>query len=251
LKAIDMKIGIIGAGNIGATLARKLVTAGHAVKLAGSKGPDGIREKAAEVGAVPVAARDAATDVDVIVLSIPFAKTPDVASLFTDVPADVVVIDTSNYYPMRDGNIDEVDGGKPESVWSSEQLGRPVVKAFNAVLAQTLAEGGKAAGTAHRIAIPVAGDDAHAKAIARDLVNQAGFDALDAGDLATSWRQQPGTPAYCTELTLADLPDALSAANKARAPHDRDALIKGFMEAKTPPSHEEIVARNREVTAAR
>lgn len=247
-KEIDMNIGIIGAGNIGTTLARKLTAAGHAVKLAGSKGPDDIREKAMKVGALPVAAHEAARDVEAIVLSIPFAKIPDVVNIFADVPADVVVIDTSNYYPMRDGNIAEVDDGKPESVWSSEQLGRPVVKTFNAVLAQTLAEGG---GTAERIAIPVAGDDAHAKAIARELVNETGFDALDAGDLASSWRQQPGTPAYCTELTLPDLQHALSTAEKARAPGARDALIKGFMEATTPLRHEQIVARNREVTALR
>ncbi len=246
-----MKIGIIGAGNIGGTVARKLAAAGHAVKLAGAKGPDDIRDKAAEIGAVPVTAQDAVKDVDVIVLSVPYAQIPNVASVFADVPADVVVIDTSNYYPFRDGNIAEVDGGKPESVWSSEQLRRSVVKAFNAVLAQTLAEGGTEAGTTNRIAIPVAGDDAHAKAIARDLVSQTGFDALDAGDLAHSWRQQPGTPAYCTELTLDDLQDALSAADEARAPGNRDALIKSFMEAKTPLSHEQIVARNREVTAPR
>jgi 8-hydroxy-5-deazaflavin:NADPH oxidoreductase len=221
------------------------------VKLADSKRPDHVREKTARVGAVPVAAKDAAKDVEAIILSIPFGKIPEVASVFADVPADVVVIDTSNYYPMRDGNIAEVDDGKPESVWSSEQLGRPVVKAFNAALAKTLAEGGTAAGTTGRIAIPVAGDDAHAKAIARELVNETGFDALDAGNLANSWRQQPGTPAYCTELTLSDLRDALSSADKGRAPVDRDALIKRFMEAKSPLSHEQIVARNREGTAPR
>ena len=246
-----MKIGIIGAGNIGATIARKLAASGHTVKLAGSKGPDDIRDKAAEVGAVPVAAQEAVKDVEAIILSIPFAQIPHVASVFTDVPADVVVIDTSNYYPFRDENIADVDGGKPESVWSSEQLGRPVVKAFNTILAETLANGGTAEGTANRIAIPVAGDDEHAKAIARELVNETGFDTLDAGDLANSWRQQPGTPAYCTELTLPELPDALSSADKARALKDRDALIKSFMEEKSPLSHEQIVTRNREVTAPR
>ncbi len=245
-----MKIGIIGAGNIGATLARKFVAAGHTVKLAGSKGPEAVRDKAAEVGAVPVVAKDAVKDVAVIILSIPFAKIPDVAGVFVDVPADTVVTDTSNYYPMRDGNIADVDGGKPESVWVSEHLGRPVIKAFNAVLAETLANGGTPSGTAHRIAIPVAADDAHAMAVARGLVDETGFDALDAGDLAHSWHQQPGAPAYCTELTLPELQVALSAADKARAPVDRDALIKGFMEAKAPLSHDQIVARNREVTAA-
>lgn len=246
-----MKIGIIGAGNIGATIARKLAAAGHSVKLAGAEGPDEIREKAAKIGAVPVTAQDAVKDVEAIVLSIPFAEIPNVASAFTDVPANVVVIDTSNYYPFRDGNIAEVDGGKPESIWSSEQLGRPVIKAFNALLAETLANGGTAEGAANRIAMPIAGDDANAKAIARELVNQTGFDTLDAGDLANSWRQQPGTPAYCTELTLDELRDALSSADKARAPLDRDALIKSFMEEKSPLRHEQIVARNREVTTPR
>lgn len=246
-----MKIGIIGAGNIGATIARKLAAAGHSVKLAGAKGPDHIRDKAVEVGATAVTAEDAVKDVEAVILSIPFAQIPNVASVFTAVPANVVVIDTGNYYPFRDENIAEVDDGKPESVWSSEQLGRPVIKAFNAVLAETLANGGTAEGTANRIAIPVAGDDAQAKAIAFGFVNEAGFDALDAGDLTNSWRQQPGTPAYCTELSLPQLRDALSSADKARAPVDRDALIKSFMEEKSPLSHQQIVARNRAVTAPR
>ncbi len=246
-----MKIGIIGAGNIGGTIARKLSAAGHSIRLAGAKGPDHIRDKANEIGAIAVSAEDAVKEVDAIILSIPFAEIPKVAGIFAGVPADVIVIDTGNYYPFRDGNIAEVDNGKPESVWSSEQLGRPVIKAFNALLAETLANGGKAEGTAGRIAIPVAGDDANAKAIVRDLVNETGFDALDAGDLAGSWRQHPGTPAYCTELTLAELEDALAAADKARAPIDRDALIKSFMEETSPLSHEQIVARNRSVTAPR
>lgn len=158
-----MKIGIIGAGNIGATLARKLAAERHLVIMAGSKGPDTISEQAERIGAVPVTARDAAKGVDVIVLSFPFAKIPDVSELFPDVPADVIVVDTSNYYRQRDGQIAEVDEGKPESVWVSEQLGRPVIKAFNAVLAHTLADKGKPKGTAERIAIPVAGDDRRSK----------------------------------------------------------------------------------------
>jgi predicted dinucleotide-binding enzyme len=246
-----MKIGIIGAGNIGGAIAQKLAAAGHSIKLAGSKSPDDIRGKAADIGAVAVTAQDAAKDVDVIILSIPFAQIPKVASLFTDVPADVVVIDTGNYYPFRDETIGDIDDGKPESVWSSEQLGRPVVKAFNALLAETLANGGTPEGTNGRIAIPVAGDNVKAKAVARDLVNETGFDTLDAGDLANSWRQQPGTPAYCTELTLPDLVDALSVADRARAPVDRDALISSFMAETVPLSHDQIVARNRAVTAPR
>ncbi|MBB4731480.1 NADPH-dependent F420 reductase [Xanthomonas arboricola] len=246
-----MNIGIIGAGNIGGTLARKFVAAGHVVKLAGSKGPDSIRELAETIGAEPVAAEEAVKDVEVIVLSIPFARIPEVADLFSTVPAQVVVIDTSNYYPQLGTRIPEVDGGKLESVWSSEQLGRPIIKAFNAVLARTLAERGKPAGTQSRIAIPVAGDSPAGKAIAQQLLDAAGFDSVDAGNLADSWRQQPGTPAYCTELPTAELASALKAAVKGDAPGHRDALMAEFFGAGAPPSHETIVARNRAVTAPR
>lgn len=244
-----MKIGIIGAGNIGGTVARKLAAAGHDVKLAGSRGPEAVRALAEKIGATPVSSQDATRDVEVIVLSIPFARIPDVARLFADVPPGTVVIDTSNYYPMRDGQIAEVDAGKPESVWTSEQLGRPVVKAFNAVLAHTLAENGRPAGSPGRIAIPVAGGDALASKTAQHLVDIAGFDAVDAGGLDSSWRQQPGTPAYCTELPAAELTQALDAANKERAPANRDRLIEEFMGADKPPGHEYIVSRNLAVTS--
>ena len=119
-----MKIGIVGAGNIGATLARKLAAEGHEVKLANSKGPDTIRDLARDAGAIAVPKEEAVRGVSVIVLSIPFARYRDLAGLFNDVPADVVVIDTSNYYPFCDGAIADVDGGKPESVWVSERIGR-------------------------------------------------------------------------------------------------------------------------------
>ena len=147
--------------------------------------------------------------VAVIVLAIPFGSYRDLAGLFSDAPADLVVIDTSNYYPLRDGAIADVDGGKPESVWVSEQTGRSVVKAWNAVLAVTLAERGQPNGASGRIAIPVAGDDQKAKATTIKLIEATGFDALDSGSLSDSWRQQPGTPAYCTELTASELKSAL------------------------------------------
>jgi predicted dinucleotide-binding enzyme len=244
-----MKIGIIGAGNIGATLARKLAASGHEVKLANSKEPETIRNLAHDVGATAVSKEEAVQDVETVVLSIPFAKYPDLAKLFDDVPANVVVIDTSNYYPFRDGTIAEIDGGKPESVWVSEQIGRPVVKAWNAVLAVTLAEKGRPSGASGRIAIPVAGDDAKAKATAMKLVEATGFDALDSGNLGDSWRQQPGTPAYCTELTANELKSALRAADRSRAPKNRDDLIKEFMASDGKLTHDEIVARNRAGTA--
>lgn len=244
-----MKIGIIGAGNIGATVAQKLAAVGHDVKLANSRGPETIRELAHDIGAAAVSKEQAVEDVDVIVLSIPFAKYAGLADLLNDVPTKVVVIDTSNYYPFRDGAISEVDDGKPESVWVSEQIGRPVIKAWNAVLFQTFAEKGRPESTPGRIAIPVAGDDAQAKEIAMQLVVATGFDALDAGTLDESWRQQPGTPAYCTELPADELKFALVTAGKEHAPANREALINEFMAGYGKLTHDDMVMRNRAVTA--
>ncbi|WP_339544211.1 NADPH-dependent F420 reductase [Pseudomonas sp. RA_35y_Pfl2_P32] len=246
---IEMKIGIIGAGNIGATLARKLAACGHEVKLANSKSPHTLQNLANEIGVSAVTKEDAVSNVDAVILSIPFAKYPDLRQTLSNVPEKVVVIDTSNYYPGRDGAIKEVDDGKPESVWVSEQIGRPVVKAWNAVLAATLAEHGQPADSSSRIALPVAGGDINAEAIVQDLVEDTGFTALAAGSLEDSWRQQPGTPAYCTELKLPELKSALCAADKLRAPQNRDALMTKFMTPAGNFTHEEIVTMNRELTA--
>lgn len=244
-----MKIGIIGAGNIGATIAQKLSAAGHDVKLANSRGPETILDLARDIGVAAVSKEHAVKDVDVIVLSIPFAKYSGLAGLFDDVAANVAIIDTSNFYPFRDGVINEIEKGKPESVWVSEQIGRSVVKAWNAVLSQTFAEKGEPEGTPKRIAIPVAGNDAKAKETAMELVRATGFDALDAGTLAESWRQQPGTPAYCTELTADELTSALASADKECAPTNREALINEFMAGYGKLTHDDIVMRNRAVTA--
>jgi predicted dinucleotide-binding enzyme len=187
--------------------------------------------------------------VSAIVLAIPFSRYRDLAGLFDDVPADVVVIDTSNYYPFRHGAIAEVEGGKPESIWVREQIGRPVVKAWNAVLAGTLAERGRPKGAAGRIAVPVAGDDPKAKVTAIELVEQTGFDAVASGSLSDSWRQQPGTPAYCAELEVNELQLALQTADRSRASGNRDTLIKEFIASGGNLTHDEIVARNRAVTA--
>jgi predicted dinucleotide-binding enzyme len=247
-KEVEVKIGIIGAGNIGATLARKLASCGHEVKLANSKDPKSIQKLANEIGVKAVTKEDAVSGVDVVILSIPFAKYPDLKHTLSSVPGKTVVIDTSNYYPGRDGAIKEVDDGKPESIWVSEQIGRPVIKAWNAVLAATLADKGQPARSSERIALPVAGDDINAAAIAQDLVEDTGFIALAAGNLEDSWRQQPGTPAYCTELTLPELKVALQAADKARAPQSRDSLIARFMAPGSQFTHEQIVATNRAMT---
>ena len=220
-----MKIGIIGTGMIGATLAQRLAGAGHDVAIANSRGPETIEGKALSTGARAVDAAEVATGVDALIVSVPLNRIPDIAPLVRKAPEGAVVIDTSNYYPMRDEAIAELDGGQVESEWVSEQYGRPVIKAWNAIVAQSFAERGTPNGTAGRIAIPVAGDDADAQALAMSLVEDTGFDAFDAGSLADSWRQQPGTPAYCTDLAAEEMPAALAKADRARSARRRDLAI--------------------------
>ncbi len=244
-----MKIGIIGAGNIGELLAKKLAAGSHEVRLANSRGPESLQDVVRGTSIQAAAKEDAVRDAEVIILSVPFARMPDLSGLLTDVPQSVTVIDTSNYYPARDGQIAEVDAGKLETVWASEQVGRPLVKAWNALLAQTLANSGAQSGARGRIAIPIAGDDAAAKRIAAELVDLTGFDTVDAGPLAQSWRFQPGTPAYCTELGPEDLRAALAAADRDRAPRNRDAIMARFATATAIPPQAEIVATNRALSA--
>ncbi|AHB11104.1 Prephenate dehydrogenase (plasmid) [Zymomonas mobilis subsp. mobilis str. CP4 = NRRL B-14023] len=242
-----MKIGIIGTGNIGSTLARKLRSADHDVRIANSRGVDGVKQLAAEVGVTAVDVRGAVEGVDVIVLSIPFfAVTALPVNLFSSVGTDVVLIDTGNYYPgMRDPHIPEIDDGLPESVWVSMQVGRPVIKAFNNVLAYTLAELGQPEGSLGRLAAAVAGDDMRSKLIAMKLVNQTGFDPVDAGSLAESWRQQPCTPAYCCDYDAQTMRKALAAAVAGGAAKILNQMPQFFARLGSNPTHADIVAANR------
>ncbi len=215
-----MKIGIIGAGNIGSALTRRFRAAGHDVAVANSRGPETLRDLAGETGAQAVTLRDAARGRDLVVVTIPEKNIPQLPKdLFDGVPEDVVVVDTGNYYPrQRDGRIDSIEDGTPESVWVSQQIGRPVIKAFNNIYAQHLQDFGKPQGTAGRIALPVAGDDAKAKRVVMDLVNAIGFDPVDAGTLADSWRQQPATPVYGQDYDADGVRRALSEASPQRTP---------------------------------
>jgi predicted dinucleotide-binding enzyme len=198
-----MNIGIIGAGHIGSALAVRLVSLGHSVKIANSRGPETLGDVAQKTGATPVTAEEAAQGADLIVVTIPLKNIPDLPKdLFAGVPAEVPVIDTSNYYPMlRDGQIPELETGDlTESEWVQQHLGRPVVKVFNNIYADHLQNKGLPAGTPGRIALPVASDDAAAKQKVMALVEELGFDAVDDGTLHESWRQQPGTPSYGTDM---------------------------------------------------
>jgi predicted dinucleotide-binding enzyme len=215
-----MKIGIIGAGNIGGTLTRRLAALGHDVSVANSRGPESLADLAAETGATATSVTEAARGKDVVIVTIPEKNVPDLpADLFAGVPDNVVVVDTGNYYPrQRDGRIGPIEAGMLESRWVSEQLGRPVIKAFNNIYARHLLEFGRPRGAARRIALPVAGDDAAAKAVVLRLVDELGFDGVDAGSLDDSWRQQPGTPVYTKDFDAEGVRHALSEAKKERTP---------------------------------
>ena len=223
-----MKIGIIGAGNIGSALTRRLTAAGHQVFVANSRGPQTLTKLAAETGAKPVNVKEAAHAGEVVVVTIPEKNISSLpADLFKDVPASVVVIDTGNYYPQRDGRIDAIENGMCESEWVAQQLGRPVIKAFNNIYAARLQNFGLPAGTTGRVAIPVAGDDPKAKAIVFQLVDDIGFDAVDAGSIAASWRQQPGTPVYGPDFVAAEVQRSLSQASRERPVEFRAEERKG------------------------
>ena len=212
-----MKIGIIGAGNIGGNLTRRLTAAGHEVRVANSRGPETLADLAAETGATAVTVAEAAQGAQVVVVTIPQKNVPDLPQdVFAGAADGLVVIDTGNYYPQqRDGRIAAIEDGQPESAWVAEQLGRPVVKAFNGIYAANLLTHGRPEGAPDRLALPVAGDDT---GVVRRLVEQIGFTAVDAGPIAESWRQQPGTPVYGADLDADGVRAALASATPERAP---------------------------------
>src|SRR5262245_13944957 len=218
-----MKIGIIGAGQIGGTLTRRFTALGHEVIVANSRGPQTLADLATETGAIAVSVPEAVRGVDLVVVTIPEKNIPSLpAGLFADTPDHVVVVDTGNYYPrQRDGRIEPIEAGLPESKWVARQLRRPVIKAFNNIYAKHLLELGRPEGTPGRIALPVSGDDAAAKSIVLKLIDELGFDAVDAGGLDESWRQQPGTPVYTEDFDAEGVRRALSEAKKDRTPEWR------------------------------
>ncbi|KAF2328078.1 NADPH-dependent F420 reductase [Flavobacterium ginsenosidimutans] len=241
-----MKIGIIGTGAIGGTIAKKMAEAGHEVKVNNSDQADKLKARAEDLGVKAATLKNVVKDVDVIILSLPTIAIPTLPKdLLEGVPENVIVVDTSNYYPFRDADIEEIKNGKVESIWVSEQLGRPVVKAFNNLLAETLANGGKNSGAEDRIAMAVAGDDPQAKKVIASLVDDAGYDAVDSGRLSESWRHQPGTPAYCTELNEEELKQALADGVKEAAPSLRDKAIADLSALPSYPSHPDVVEYNR------
>ena len=218
-----MKIGLIGAGHIGGALAHRFTALGHQVLVSNSRGSESLAAFASETGATAVERADAVRDVELIVLTIPLKNVAELpAGLFAGVSNSVPVVDTCNYYPrQRDGRIEGIESGLTESRWVEQQIGHPVIKAFNNIYARHLLERGLPQGAPGRIALPVAGDDAAAEAVVLKLVEALGFDAINAGRLDESWRQQPGSPVYGTDLDAAGVRAALAAAHEERTPEWR------------------------------
>jgi len=224
-----LKIGIIGAGQIGATLVRQYSKAGHRVKMANSSGIEKLSDLASETGASGVTLQDVVIDVDVVVIAIPLIailKLPK--QLFKNTSASTI-IDTCNYYPIRDGRIEDIENGMPESVWVSNQIQRPVIKAYNSILAGSLACSGLGKGNPLRLALPVSGDNKQAKDLVAALIDDSGFDSLDYGTLQDSWKQQPGSPVYCTDLTLTQLKKSIAKARRELLPGRRELGLTFIM----------------------
>jgi 8-hydroxy-5-deazaflavin:NADPH oxidoreductase len=241
-----MKVGIIGVGNIGSALARHFHKLRDTVLIANSRGPETLSKVAQETGATPVTISEAVRGVDLLVIAIPLKSVPLLPKGFlSGLPAASPIIDTGNYYPLRDGTITAIKEGMVESEWTSQMLGHPVIKTFNNITADSLLHKGLPKGSKDRIALPVSGDDVEQKRLVINLLDQIGFDAMDAGPLSESWRYQPGTPAYCPDPTIQQLPSLLQRANrdKAQANRDQAAKMMAKLPADFPPQELVRVAR--------
>ena len=208
-------IGLIGAGHIGSQVARLAVANGYDVVISNSRGPETLAELVAELGpkARAATAVEAASAGDIVVVTVPLKN-------YRSVPVEPlrgkVVIDTNNYYPQRDGHIPELDN---ESTTTAELLQAhlptsKVVKAFNHIYAAELTTHGQPAGTKNRRALVIAGDDREAKAIVTRLLDQFGFDTVDAGPLKEGWRIQRDTPGYGPRRNAEELRKDLAAAKR-------------------------------------
>lgn len=194
-------IGILGAGYVGETLARRLGALGHTVRVANSRGPETLSRLTSVEGVAPVWASEVVQCADIVVLAVNETSVARMDSKFTGALAQVpIVIDAGNYNSGRDGDEPEILAGKPVGVWLSEQIGRPVFRAFNNIQAHVLAAGGRAASDPDRIALPVSGPNGADLARVQTLVEELGFDPIYNGELSESWRHQLGTRSYCTDL---------------------------------------------------
>ena len=208
-----MKIGIIGAGYIGRAVAELASAAGYEVMISNSRGPDTLSSVAVTTRSRAGTAEEAARFGDIVVIAIPF-KNRD--QLNPDALAGKIVVDAGNYYPQRDGHIEALDKRQTTTSEITATLlpKSRIVKGFNAILAKDLERDGKPKGTAGRRALPIAGDDDEAKRIVAEFHDKIGFDVVDAGSLADSWRFERAKPGYCIRLDMAGMKSALAAAER-------------------------------------
>jgi predicted dinucleotide-binding enzyme len=225
-----MKIAVLGTGNMGRVLTRKLAAAGHNVKVANSRGPDTIEAEVLETGAQAVTTEDAVKDVEVVIMTMPHPAFEKIRHLISALPDETVVIDISNYFPGRDPVNPELDGDTAESEWVRDYFGRPIAKTWNSIGMVAFATKGMPKGQPGRIALPVSADRDRDREVANALVDDTGFDGFDAGSLADSWRQQPGSPVYITDLTSEEMGPALASAERHRLPRRRDISAEVFAE---------------------
>lgn len=229
-----MTIGVIGTGDIGSVIVRKLRDAGYAVKMANERGPESLKDLEAKTGAIPVSIEEVVQDVDVLFFALPQKAFPVLPKgLLDKARKETIVIDVGNYYPWRDGRIDEIETGLTESAWVEKQIGRPVVKVLNSIVYKALAEAGRPTGSRDRVALPISGDNPKAKEIVAQLIDRIGFDSVDAGTIAESWRQQPGSPVYCVNPTKKELQQGLRNVDRSSLPSNREKSTKAYRAAES------------------
>src|SRR5229473_75369 len=242
-KGERMNIGVIGPGDLGEVIVMKLRDADYPVKMANSRGPESLRGLAAKTGAKPVSVEQVVQNVDILFIVVPqkaIRKLPK--GLLNKAKKETIVIDVGNYYPFRDGRIDEIESGLTESVWVERQIGRPVVKVLNTIPSKALMAAGCPAGSRDRIALPISGDNTKAKEIVVQLIDRIGFDSVDAGTIVESWRQQPGSPVYCTNPTKEELQLWLRKADHPSLATNREKALKAFYPTRDADYHAQIEA---------
>ena len=225
-----MNFGVIGPGDIGEVIVRTLRDAGYPVKMANARGPESLKDLAAKTEAIPVSVEQVVQDVDMLFIVVPQKAIPELPKgLLNKARKETIVIDVGNYYPFRDGRIDELENGLTESVWVERQIGRPVIKVLNTIPSKALMAAGRPAGARDRVALPISGDNTEAKKIVAQLIDRLGFDSVDAGTIAESWRQQPGSPVYCTNPTREELQLWLKKVDRSSLATNREKGLKAYL----------------------
>src|SRR6266581_8210279 len=224
-----MNIGMIGTGDIGEVIIRKLRDAGYPVKMANARGPESLKDLAANTGAIPVSLEQVVQDVDMLFVVVPQKAIPELPKgLLKKARKETIVIDVGNYYPFRDGRIDEIESGLTDSAWVEKQIGRPVVKVLNSIGSKNLAGAGRLHGSRDRVALPISGDNPKAKETVAQLIDRIGFDSVDAGTIAESWRQQPGSPVYCVNPTKEELQQGLKNVDRSSLITNKEKGTKAY-----------------------